>query len=31
MQSDGKSFYGDVILDIFNKASRNEDKELRTE
>ena len=25
MQSDGNSFFGDVVLDSFNKASRGED------
>ena len=25
MQSDGNSFWGDVVLDSFNKASRDED------
>ena len=28
MQSDGNSFCGDVVLDSFNKASRDEDKIL---
>ena len=28
MQSDGNRFYGDVVLDRFNKASRNEDNIL---
>ena len=28
MQSDGDSFSGDVVLDSFNKASRDEDKIL---
>ena len=28
MQSDGNSFCGDVILDSFNKASRDKDQHL---
>ena len=28
MQSDGNSFYGDVVLDSLNKASRDEDSIL---
>ena len=28
MQSDGNSFCGDVVLDSFNKASRDEDNIL---
>ena len=28
MQSDGNTFYGDVVLDSFNKASRDEDNIL---
>ena len=28
MQSDGNSFLGDVVLDSFNKASRDEDSIL---
>ena len=28
MQSDGNSFCGDVVLDSFNKASRDEDQIL---
>ena len=28
MQSNGKRFYGDVVLDIFNKASRDEENIL---
>ena len=27
MQSDGNSFFGDVVLDSFNKASREEDRQ----
>ena len=28
MQSDGNSFYGDVVLNSFNKASRDKDNIL---
>ena len=28
MQSDGHSFWGDVVLDSFNKASQDEDNIL---
>ena len=27
MQSEGNSFFGDVVLDSFNKASREEDRQ----